>query len=156
MERVPAEQRVAIVLATDASPQLELIATAAAGTEAVVKRELAALGYTARTVTPGRLLFGGDPMAICRANLWLRTGERVLIHVGSFPATDFGALFDGTAALAWEQWVPKDAEFPVQGRSHRSQLSSVPACQRIVKRAVVKRLQFQCELPNSMKRFIGK
>ncbi|HJS07740.1 MAG TPA: class I SAM-dependent RNA methyltransferase, partial [Pirellulales bacterium] len=141
METVPGEQRAAIELATDRSPPLELIATAAAGTEAVVKRELAALGYTAHTVTPGRLLFRGDPMAICRANLWLRTGERVLIHMGSFPATDFGALFDGTAALAWEKWVPKDAEFPVQGRSHRSQLSSVPACQRIVKRAVVKRLQ---------------
>jgi 23S rRNA (guanine2445-N2)-methyltransferase / 23S rRNA (guanine2069-N7)-methyltransferase len=138
---MPGEKSVAIASATDASPPLELIATAAAGTEAVVKRELAALGYAARTVTPGRLLFRGDPIAICRANVWLRTGERVLIHVGSFPATDFGALFDGTAGLAWEQWVPKDAEFPVQGRSHRSQLSSVPACQRIVKRAIVKRLQ---------------
>src|SRR5688572_28855052 len=125
----------------NASSTIELIATAAAGTEAVVKRELAALGYEARTVTPGRLLFAGDETAICRANLWLRAGERVLIHVGSFPATDFGALFDGTAALPWEQWIPADAEFPVQGRSRRSQLSSVPACQRIVKRAIVKRLQ---------------
>ncbi len=97
--------------------------------------------YAARTVTPGRLLFHGDQIAICRANLWLRSGERVLLHMGSFPATDFGELFDGTAALPWEQWVSKDAEFPVQGRSHRSQLSSVPACQRIVKRAIVKRLQ---------------
>ena len=123
------------------SSPLELIATAAAGTEAVVKRELAALGYEARTVSPGRLLFQADERAICRANLWLRAGERVLIHVGSFPAADFGALFDGTAALAWEQWLPADAEFPVQGRSRRSQLSSVPACQRIVKRAIVKRLQ---------------
>jgi 23S rRNA (guanine2445-N2)-methyltransferase / 23S rRNA (guanine2069-N7)-methyltransferase len=120
---------------------LELIATAAAGTEAVVKRELAELGYTARSMTPGRLLFHGDALAVCRSNLWLRVGERVLIHMGSFPAADFGALFDGTAALPWEQWLPANAEFPVQGRSHRSQLSSVPACQRIVKRAVVKRLQ---------------
>ena len=127
--------------ASVASPPVELIATAAAGTEAVVKRELAALGYEARTMTPGRLLFPGDTAAICRANLWLRAGERVLIHVGSFPATDFGALFDGTAALPWEQWLPADAEFPVQGRSRKSQLSSVPACQRIVKRAIVKRLQ---------------
>jgi 23S rRNA (guanine2445-N2)-methyltransferase / 23S rRNA (guanine2069-N7)-methyltransferase len=117
------------------------MATAAAGTEAVVKRELAKLGYEARTVTHGRLLFHADATAICRANLWLRVGERVLIHVGSFPTTDFGALFDGTAALPWEQWISRDAEFPVQGRSHRSQLSSVPACQRIVKRAIVKRLQ---------------
>jgi 23S rRNA (guanine2445-N2)-methyltransferase / 23S rRNA (guanine2069-N7)-methyltransferase len=120
---------------------LELIATAAAGTEAVVKRELAALGYDARTVTPGRLLFHGDASAICRTNLWLRAGERILIQMGSFPATDFGVLFDATAALPWEQWLPRDAEFPVQGRSHRSQLSSVPACQKIVKRAIVKRLQ---------------
>ncbi|MEX2316012.1 MAG: bifunctional 23S rRNA (guanine(2069)-N(7))-methyltransferase RlmK/23S rRNA (guanine(2445)-N(2))-methyltransferase RlmL [Pirellulales bacterium] len=120
---------------------MQLIVTAAAGTEAVVKRELAALGHTAQTVTPGRLLFHGDAAAICRANLWLRAGERVLIHVGSFSATDFGALFDGTAALPWEQWLTKDAEFPVAGRSHHSQLSSVPACQRIVKRAIVKRLQ---------------
>jgi 23S rRNA (guanine2445-N2)-methyltransferase / 23S rRNA (guanine2069-N7)-methyltransferase len=120
---------------------LELIATAAAGTEAVVKRELLTLGYEARTVTPGRLLFRGDELAICRTNLWLRAGERVLIQLGAFPATDFGALFDGTAALPWEQWLPRDAEFPVKGRSHRSQLSSVPACQKIVKRAIVKRLQ---------------
>jgi 23S rRNA (guanine2445-N2)-methyltransferase / 23S rRNA (guanine2069-N7)-methyltransferase len=120
---------------------LELIATAASGTEAVVKRELAGLGYEARTITPGRLLFTGDESAIARANLWLRAGERVLILMGSFPAIDFGLLFDGVAALPWEQWLPRDAEFPVQGRSHGSQLSSVPACQRIVKRAIVKRLQ---------------
>ncbi len=122
------------------SALLQLIVTAAAGTEAVVKRELADLGYAARTVTPGRLLFPADEAAICRANLWLRAGERVLIQIGSFPATDFGALFDGTAALPWERWLPRDAEFPVAGRSYHSQLSSVPACQRIVKRAIVKRL----------------
>ena len=125
----------------EAAQPLELLATAAAGTEAVVKRELAALGYEARGTTPGRLAFRGDLSAICRANLWLRAGERVLIQMGSFPATDFGALFDGTAAIEWERWLPPDAEFPVQGRSHQSQLSSVPACQRIVKRAIVKRLQ---------------
>lgn len=122
-------------------PPLELIATAAAGTEAMVKRELAALGFDARTVTPGRLLFRGDVVSICRTNLWLRVAERVLIRVGTFPATDFGMLFDGTAALAWERWLPPDAAFPVRGRSHRSQLSSVPACQRIVKRAIVERLR---------------
>jgi 23S rRNA (guanine2445-N2)-methyltransferase / 23S rRNA (guanine2069-N7)-methyltransferase len=124
-----------------ASPHLELIATAASGTEAVVRRELAALGYEARTTSPGRLMFQADAPAIARANLWLRSGERVLIHMGSFPATDFGALFDGTAALPWDEWLPANAEFPVRGRSHRSQLSSVPACQRIVKRAIVKQLR---------------
>ena len=123
------------------SQPFELIATAASGTEAIVKRELAALGYTARTTTPGRLLFRGDAAAICRANLWLRVAERILIRVGSFPAADFDALFEGTMALPWEQWLPRDAEFPVRGRSHRSQLSSVPACQRSVKRAIVERLR---------------
>jgi 23S rRNA (guanine2445-N2)-methyltransferase / 23S rRNA (guanine2069-N7)-methyltransferase len=124
----------------DKSLPYELIATAASGTEAIVKRELAALGYVARTTTPGRLLFRGDAAAICRTNLWLRVAERILIRIGSFPAADFDALFDGTMALPWEQWLPRDAEFPVHGRSHRSQLSSVPACQRSVKRAIVERL----------------
>jgi 23S rRNA (guanine2445-N2)-methyltransferase / 23S rRNA (guanine2069-N7)-methyltransferase len=128
-------------ISEDESPSYELIATAASGTEAIVKRELAALGYTARTTTPGRLLFRGDAAAICRTNLWLRVAERILIRVGSFPAADFDALFDGTMALPWEQWLPRDAEFPVRGRSHRSQLSSVPACQRSVKRAIVERLR---------------
>jgi 23S rRNA (guanine2445-N2)-methyltransferase / 23S rRNA (guanine2069-N7)-methyltransferase len=125
----------------DQSLPYELIATAASGTEAIVKRELAALGYTARTTTPGRLLFRGDAAAVCRTNLWLRVAERILIRIGSFPAADFDALFEGTMALPWEQWLPGDAEFPVQGRSHRSQLSSVPACQRSVKRAIVERLR---------------
>jgi 23S rRNA (guanine2445-N2)-methyltransferase / 23S rRNA (guanine2069-N7)-methyltransferase len=120
---------------------LELIATAASGTEAIVKRELEALGYAARTVSPGRLLFRGDLSAICRSNLWLRVGERVIIQMASFPAADFGTLFDGTAAAGWEAWLPRDAEFPVKGRSHRSQLSSVPACQKIVKKAIVERLR---------------
>jgi 23S rRNA (guanine2445-N2)-methyltransferase / 23S rRNA (guanine2069-N7)-methyltransferase len=128
-------------IADDQSLPYELVATAASGTEAIVKRELAALGYVARTTTPGRLLFRGDAAAICRTNLWLRVAERVLIRIGSFPASDFDALFDGTMALPWEQWLPGDAEFPVQGRSHRSQLSSVPACQRSVKRAIVERLR---------------
>src|SRR5262245_22509225 len=124
-----------------ASLPYELIATAASGTEAIVKRELAELGYEAKTTTPGRLLFRGDAAAICRTNMWLRVAERILIRVGSFSASDFDALFDGTMALPWEQWLPRDAEFPVRGRSHRSQLSSVPACQRSVKRAIVERLR---------------
>lgn len=128
-------------ISDDQSLPYELIATAASGTEAIVKRELAALGYTARTTTPGRLLFSGDAAAICRTNLWLRVAERILIRIGSFAASDFDALFERTMALPWEQWLPRDAEFPVQGRSHRSQLSSVPACQRSVKRAIVERLR---------------
>lgn len=123
------------------SQPYELIATAASGTEAIVKRELAELGYDGKTTTPGRLLFRGSAAAICRTNMWLRVAERILIRIGSFPAADFDALFEGTMALAWEEWLPRDAAFPVRGRSHRSQLTSVPACQRSVKRAIVERLR---------------
>jgi 23S rRNA (guanine2445-N2)-methyltransferase / 23S rRNA (guanine2069-N7)-methyltransferase len=84
--------------------------------------------------------FEGDAAAICRANLWLRTAERVVVLTGSFPATDFGQLFDGTKDIAWEEWIPADGAFPISGRSHKSQLASVPACQKIVNKAVAERL----------------
>ena len=120
---------------------LELIATSAFGLEAVVARELKSLGYEAKIVQAGRVLFHGNEADICRANLWLRTADRVLVRLGSFEALDFGRLFDATRALAWEDWLPVEAEFPVTGRSLKSQLSSVPACQKIVKKAVVERLK---------------
>ncbi len=98
------------------------------------------MGYAPRVVRPGRVLFEGDAAAICRANLWLRTAERVVVLVGSFAASDFGQLFDGTNSLPWEAWIPRDGAFPIRGRSHKSQLSSVPACQKIVNKAVAERL----------------
>ncbi len=122
-------------------PRLDLIATSTFGLEAVVVRELQALGYEARVGQPGRILFHGDNLAIARANLWLRCSDRVLLRVGLFDAHDFGALFDQTFALPWERWLPSDAAFPVIGRSIKSQLSSVPACQKIVKKAVVEKLR---------------
>jgi 23S rRNA (guanine2445-N2)-methyltransferase / 23S rRNA (guanine2069-N7)-methyltransferase len=120
---------------------MDLIATAAFGLEAIVTRELEALGYSARNIQAGRILFEGDETAICRANLWLRTAERVLVRVGDFEALDFGTLFDATYALPWEEWIAADDEFPVSGRSVRSQFTSVPACQKIVKKAVVEKLR---------------
>lgn len=120
--------------------QFELIATTAFGLEAVVKRELAALGYEARIGDPGRIHFSGDLSAICRANLWLRSADRVLVSVASFEAADFDALFETTKSLPWASWIPKDGQFPVIGRSLKSQLSSVPACQRAVKKAIVESL----------------
>ena len=87
------------------------------------------------------MLFPGDESDICRANLWLRAADRVLVRLGAFEARDFGQLFDRTFALPWEAWIPADAAFPVSGRSIKSQLSSVPACQKIVKKAVVERLK---------------
>ncbi len=110
------------------------------GLEAVVARELADLGYPSRIVEVGRIAFQADERAICRTNLWLRTAGRVLIQAGSFPAADFGELFDRTYALPWDRWIAPNAAFPVAGRSLKSQLSSVPACQRIVKKAVAEKL----------------
>lgn len=120
---------------------MKLVATATFGLESVVRRELAALGYDAEAVRPGWLGFSGDASAIARANLWLRSSDRVLLELGAFPAEDFDALFEGTRALAWEAWLPPSARFPVRGRSVKSRLASVPACQSVVKKAIVERLR---------------
>ncbi len=117
-----------------------LVATAASGLEAVVVRELNQLGYEARVGRPGRIEFTGDMTAVARTNLWLRSADRVLIQLACFPAADFDALFDTVCELPWEEWIDADAEIPVRGRSHKSQLTSVPACQRTVKKAIVERL----------------
>ncbi len=119
---------------------MNLIATSTFGLEAVVARELEALGYPAKIVSVGRIAFEGDEAAIFRANTWLRCADRVLIEVGSFGATDFGELFDRTNELPWERWIAPDAAFPVNGRSVKSKLSSVPACQKICKKAIVDKL----------------
>lgn len=123
------------------SDRVELIATTAFGLESVVARELKRLGYGEQRVEDGRVRFAADLAAACRANLWLRSASRVLLCVGEFEARDFGELFDRTRDLPWETWLSVDAEFPVRGRSVRSQLHSVPDCQSIVKKAVVERLK---------------
>ena len=119
---------------------VDLIATSTMGLEAVVSRELTELGYENRIVGLGRIAFSADEVAICHANLWLRASGRVLLKMGGFSATDFGQLFDQTYALPWERWIPPDGAFPVNGRSQKSQLSSVPACQRMVKKAIAEKL----------------
>ncbi|MCA9215882.1 MAG: bifunctional 23S rRNA (guanine(2069)-N(7))-methyltransferase RlmK/23S rRNA (guanine(2445)-N(2))-methyltransferase RlmL [Planctomycetales bacterium] len=119
---------------------LELIATSAFGLESVVRQELKNLGYDARITGAGKIRFSGDLRDVCRANLWLRSADRVLILVHEFEAKDFEALFETTKSIPWEQWIPIDGKFPVMGRSRNSQLSSVPAIQRSTKRAVVDRM----------------
>lgn len=111
------------------------------GLEALVARELKQLGYEDQLVENGRVTFFGDEEAICRTNLWLRTAGRILVKLGEFEARTFEELFEGTKALPWPDWIPQDGEFPVNGRSHKSQLSSVPACQAIVKKAIVEKLK---------------
>lgn len=122
-------------------PQFDLIATATFGLENVVARELKDLGYTDSQVSDGRVLFSGDENDIARCNLWLRSADRLLIRVGEFPAPDFGALFDNTIELPWNELLPVDAEFPVSGRSVRSNLKSVPKVQGSVKKAIVENLK---------------
>lgn len=120
---------------------VELIATAGFGLEAVVSRELKSLGYDRQTVEDGRVTFIADEAAVCRANLWLRSADRVLVKIGEFDAHDFGELFDGTKALPWDEWLSAKAAFPVRGKSVRSRLHSVPDCQALVKKAIVEKLK---------------
>ena len=120
---------------------MNLIAACAFGLEAIVKRELIALGYDARVLTPGRIGFEGDWTAVCEANIWLRTADRVLVEVQRFDAPDFDALFETVKAFDWSQYIPVDGQFPVIGRSRLSQLTSVPAVQRTVKKALVESLR---------------
>jgi len=120
-----------------------LIATAAFGLESVVKREVDDLKFTDIKCVDGRVEFSGDNIfeSIARANLWLRSADRVLLKMGEFPATTFDELFESTKALPWEEWIPVDGKFTVTGKSVRSSLFSVPDVQAIVKKAVVERLK---------------
>lgn len=121
--------------------RLELVASATFGLEAVVKREIEALGYTITDSRDGRLTYLGDERAIVRSNLWLRCADRVYVKMAEFKAETFEELFQQTAALPWEEWIPLDGKFTVVGSSVKSVLHSVPACQSIIKKAIVKRLQ---------------
>ena len=120
--------------------EYNLIATAAAGTEALVGKELRNLGIDCQ-VENGRARFKGNLETIATANLWLRTADRVKIIVGEFDAFTFDELFEKVKAIAWEDYLPMDAEFPVAGRSIKSKLYSVPDCQSITKKAIVERLR---------------
>ena len=121
--------------------EFTLVAPCFFGTESTLSFEVRRLGAQNVQVTDGRVAFSGGAEMIAAANLNLRTAERVLLLLRTFPASTFDELFDGVNAIPWEELIPADAQFPVKGSSLSSQLSSVPACQSIVKKAVVKRLQ---------------
>ncbi len=120
---------------------LELIATATFGLEAVVKREVQALGFTVTRSEDAKITFTGDEAAIPKANLWLRCADRVLLKMGEFRAESFEELFEQTKALPWEEWIPEDGKFIVNGTSVKSKLYSLSDCQKIIKKAVVERLK---------------
>ncbi len=115
-----------------------LIATTTFGIEAVTARELRNLGYDDLVVENGRVQFEGDEMDIAIANTWLRTSDRVLIKVAEFEATTFEDLFNQTEAIDWSEYVPVNGKMHVTGKSIKSTLFSVPDCQSIVKKAIVK------------------
>ena len=124
----------------DPNHPITLIATLTFGLEAVVKYEIKNLGFEKVKVSDGKVEFEATIADIPRANLWLRAADRIRIKIGEFEATEFDALFEQTKALPWEDWIPADGAFPVIGKSVKSQLGSVRACQAIVKKAIVDRL----------------
>jgi len=118
-----------------------LIATTAFGLESVVKREVQALGFTDIRVQDGRVAFTARISDIPRANLWLRSADRVLLKMGEFEARTFDELFEGVRALPWERWITPNGKFTVLGKGVKSQLGSFRAIQSITKKAVVERLK---------------
>ena len=122
--------------------KMELIAPCHFGLEAVLKREILDLGYEISEVEDGRVTFYGDADAICRANIFLRTAERILLKVGSFRALTFEELFDKTKELPWEDYIPQNGKFWVaKAASVKSKLFSTSDIQSIMKKAMVRRMQ---------------
>lgn len=120
---------------------MQLIATCKLGLESVVAMELRALQIDVDEVLDARVLFSGDEAALCRALLWLRAAERVLLVVGSFPAKTFDELFEGVKALPWKRHLQRDSNIHVNGKSAKSTLFSVSDCQSITKKAIVESLR---------------
>lgn len=122
-------------------PFITLMATVSFGLEAVVKRELLALGFDGVRAAEGKVEFSATAEDIPRANLWLRSAERVLLKMGETTAVTFDELFEFTIAQPWEAWIPADGRFDVQAKSVKSTLISERTCQAIVKKAIAERLK---------------
>ena len=121
--------------------KFELVATCLFGLEHLLGEEIEDLGYERTETIDGRVTFLGDPEAVALSNIFLRYAERVFIKLGSFSAATFDELFEGTRALPWANYIGKTDAFPVKGHSIKSALTSIPDCQKIVKKAVVRSLE---------------
>ncbi len=120
----------------------ELIAPCHFGLEAILKREITDLGYDVSLVEDGRVTFLGDAEAVCRANIYLRTAERILLKTGSFKALTYEDLFQGTKNIPWENYIPADGKFWItKAASVKSQLFSPSDIQSVMKKAMVERLK---------------
>ncbi len=124
--------------------RVELIAPCHFGLESVLKREILDLGYEIIKVEDGRVTFRGDQGAVCRANLFLRTAERVLLKTGEFKAVTFDELFEKTKQIPWEEYIPEDGRFWVtKAASVKSALFSPSDIQSIMKKAMVERMKLR-------------
>ena len=121
--------------------KIELIATTTFGLEAIAKREVMNLGFSDIKVENGKVIFPAEEKDIPKANIWLRTADRVLIRIGEFKALSFDELFEKTKALPWDEWIPEDGNFVIEGKSIDSKLFSISDSQRIVEKAIVERLK---------------
>lgn len=120
---------------------INFIATTTFGIEAIVKREAQNLGFSNISVEDGIVNFTGELKDIPKANIWFRSADRILIVMSKFKATTFEELFQGVKSINWADFLPKDANFIVSGKSLKSTLSSVPACQKITEKAIVEKLK---------------
>lgn len=121
--------------------RFELVATCLFGLEHLLGEEIDALGYERISTIDGRITFAGDEEAVALSNIFLRYAERVFIKVGSFKAETFDELFEGVRGLNWSDYIGKNDAFPVKGHAIKSKLHSIPDCQSIVKKAVVRSLE---------------
>lgn len=120
---------------------INFIATTTFGLEAIVKREIQNLGFSDIKVEDGAILFNGTIKDMVKANVWLRCADRVLILMGRFNATTFEELFQGVKAINWADFLPKNANFIISGKSVKSKLFSVPDCQSITEKAIIEKLK---------------
>ena len=127
-------------MVTNMENKFEIVVPTLFGLEAFAARELRRLGYETTSVEDGRITFEGGWKDVYRANLWLRTGERVLIKAAEFKATTFEELFENTKAVDWGAFLPSSCAFPVKGHSLKSQLASIRDCQAIIKKAIASKM----------------
>ena len=120
--------------------KLDITVTCASGVEKVTKTELERLGYPSAPAVNGSITFSGDKSAVARCNINLRTADRVYIKIAQFPAQTFDELYDGVYQIPWQNYLPKDAKIIVNGKSVKSKLFALSACQSIIKKAIIKGL----------------
>ncbi|MBQ7377730.1 MAG: class I SAM-dependent RNA methyltransferase [Clostridia bacterium] len=125
---------------------LTLVATCLFGLEHLLGEQIESLGYDRIETIDGRITYRADEEGVALSNIFLRYAERIYISLGKFRADSFDMLFEGTRALPWELWIGKDDAFPVTGHAVKSRLFSVPDCQKIIKKAIVRRLSEQYHL----------